>query len=210
MAEQDSKPGISNNGKWSFLGEGGYRRAYSVGNFCVKILKKPKNISQRLRHYIELVYLERIFAKKRSYDFIAQYREEIVGMVFEMIRNDDGKVSRSLAEILDDEKFLQENYDKILSALAEFYNKLYKNSILTRNSNPQNLLLQESKDGWRFVLIDDIGTTTFIHFEYNFKFLARMRTKKYFLRFLNRIEKRYENNLPAKLANDVKNNLNLH
>jgi hypothetical protein len=73
MAEQDKKLDISDNGTWSFLGEGGYRIAYSIGNLCIKVLKKPKNISQRLRHYIELVYLERIFAKKRSYDFIAQY-----------------------------------------------------------------------------------------------------------------------------------------
>jgi hypothetical protein len=157
-----------------------------------------------------LEYLKRIFSQKRSYDFIAQYHAEVVGMVFELIQNDDGQVSKSLAEILNDEKFLRQNYDKILKALTEFYNKLYCNSIMTRNSNPQNILLQESKNGWRFVLIDDIGTTTLIHFEYYFKFLARIKTKKYFLRFLNRIERRY-NNIPlaVKLANDAKNILNL-
>ncbi|MDR2191472.1 MAG: hypothetical protein LBO62_01130 [Endomicrobium sp.] len=197
------------NGKWSFLGEGGYKKAYSIGDLCVKIIKNPKILSKRLRHYIELEYLEQIFAKGHSYDFIAQYHGELIGAVFETVRNDDGKVSRSLDEILNDEKFLYENYDKILKALVEFYNKLYNNSIMSRNSNPENLLLKESKDGWRFVLIDDIGTTTFIHLEYYFKFLARMKTKKYFLRFINRIAKLYNSALPVKLAKDVKNILNL-
>ena len=176
-------------------------------DLCVKVLKEPESASQRRRHNKEILYVKRISAHSPPYDFIAQWRRELIVAIFETVRNADGQISKSLEEILNDESLLSKNYNKILSALKEFYNKLYRSAVVSGNTNPSNLLLKESENGWLFVQIDDLGTTTFISLEYCFKFLAKLKIKRYWMRFIKYIEEKYKLPFSSKLAKDLKSHL---
>jgi hypothetical protein len=110
------------------------------------------------------------------------------GFVFECIRDYDGKISKSLLQMLEDENFMLQNFDRIASAVRVFKKTLQDDALVMRNTNPANLLLKEiSPQQSKFVLIDDWGTTAFIPLEYFVKILAIKKLERYWSRLANQI-----------------------
>ncbi|MDR1941050.1 MAG: hypothetical protein LBQ47_01835 [Endomicrobium sp.] len=202
-----------------FLGQGVQRKCYlhpQNHGLCVKILNSPQSKSQIRRIKSEIDYFKLLIKKNMFFDFIARYFGAADtnlgrGHVFETVRNYNGQISKSLDKILEDETFLSKNYNKIFTALIEFKNKLYDNAVVFRNTSAQNILLKELSGGAvKFVLIDDLGTVNFIAFEYYFKFLAKIRFKRYWDRFITMIETHNKKPSALKFAKDLREDFIKH
>lgn len=76
------------------------------------------------------------------------------GLVMDLVRDDDGKISRSLRELLSGE-YPPETFDQAFDDLGRF---LIRHVVLTRSILDHNLAAQERADGsWRLVMIDGYG-----------------------------------------------------
>jgi hypothetical protein len=123
-----------------------------------------------------------------------------LGYVFEVIRDYGGPISKSLSAILEDRVLMKKNFNKVVSAIKAFKKVCWDNALVTRNTNPDNLLLQEkSSQDTKLVLIDDWGSNSFIPIEYSSKILARKKLQRYWDKLAAFIE-RYESEDALKIA----------
>jgi len=148
------------------IGKGSSRRCYQhpadVGK-CVKVEEgdQLKVTSEELKHYRKL--------RRRgiSWEMVACYHETVLtdqgpGAVFDMPRDSDGSVSKtleyylSLDELVADARVMR-------AALNEFRKYLLSHNIVLRELKPENVVWCRYEQGkGRFVLIDGIGNNQFL------------------------------------------------
>jgi len=195
-----------------FMGSGTQRKCYmhpSNPDLCIKFLLDPKNKSDMRQMTREIKYLKKLnsYNRGQGLEFLTRYCGDVKsdlgkGYVFEIVKDYDGNISKSLVHYLRNENLLMDNYDKIVSALKTLKKRIYDEGVVLKNIFPCNLLLQKTSDGKeRFVIIDDIGTPTVIPLEYYFKPLARNKLNRYWKRYLVPfIKENYANQTAQKLA----------
>jgi len=148
------------------IGKGSSRSCYQhpadLGK-CVKVeySRQLKVTSEELKHYRKL--------RRRgiSWDMVACYHETVLtdqgpGAVFDMPRDCDGAVSRtlhyylSLDELVPDARVMR-------AALNEFRKYLLSHNIVLRELKPENVVWCRYEPGkGKFVLIDGIGNNQFL------------------------------------------------
>lgn len=148
------------------IGKGSSRRCYQhpedMGK-CVKVQKNPSlNITaEELKHYRKLQ------RRGISWEMVARFHETVSteqgpGAVFDMPRDADGSVSRTLHHYLQ-EPAAAVDPGGMADALGEFRRYLLTQNIVVRELKPQNLVWQRMAGGAaRFVLIDGIGNNQFL------------------------------------------------
>ena len=97
------------------------------------------------------------------------------GLVLDLIRDHDGKISRSLREWIT----LGIDLESIKPAFMDLGNFLIEHSILTRHILDHNLALSLGKSGGRtFYLIDGIGDAAWLPLAQWFRTLGRLKIKR--------------------------------
>jgi hypothetical protein len=165
-----------------FLGKGRTRECYRHPHdtsLCVKVDYLDKGCRQTSK---EAKYYQKLRRLKPAleYDFIPRFHGMIetnrgIGGVFDLVRDDDGQVSRTLGECLRDGTVARERpvWEK---SLDQFLGRLMETGVILRDLNPGNLSARRLADGSiRLVAIDGIGHRDFIPFCDHCLWIARRK-----------------------------------
>lgn len=179
------------------LGKGFHKACYqhpTDPDLCVKIvinqaIDATKQFKRELKHNLAL---QKRFGKK-AVKGLSCYLGTVetnlgTGYLFELVLDDDGKVSKSLADYLENKEFVAYNYAQIQADLNILKQRLLDQSIIPMTIYPYNLLYRRKKEQeFELIIIDDIGTASFIPLEYYSKGFADSRIKRKWERFLKDI-----------------------
>jgi hypothetical protein len=165
-----------------FLGKGRTRECYRHPidpSLCIKVDyhdKGCRQTSKEAKYYLKL----RRIKPKLEYNFIPHFHGMVEtnlgpGGVFDLIRNDDGQVSRTLGECLRDGTVERER-PLWEAALDQFLSRLIESGVILRDLNPGNLSARRLADGSiQLVAIDGIGHRDLIPLCDYFPWIARRK-----------------------------------
>jgi len=211
ILKNDIGAGVVNLTDKEFIGEGYHKKCYihpEDSLKCIKILHDTSiNAQKQLER--EIRYNEKL--KERNVSILPKYYGEIStnmgkGYVFELIKNSDSHTPiGSLSDYLLSETLLRENFSNLFDALKKLKSDMLFFKVITMALYPQNILYkQDDKNHGSFIIIDDIGSAALIPIEYYFTFAARARIERKWKRFVENIEKEYDNPLAKELAKKIR------
>lgn len=102
-----------------------------------------------------------------------------VGIVTDLIRDDDGKVSAMLADYALEHGRPRE----LMAALEKFYEILRHNVVITRDILDHNLVVKKTNNQLRIVMIDGFGSSEVIPLSSWFKRIGRKKVERKIERF---------------------------
>lgn len=150
----------------NLIGVGLHRKCYvhpENENLCIKVgyNSNPKEDKREISYYNSL--------KRRSisWTMLPKYygKEETnlgEGTVFDLIRDEDGSVSKTLEYYLDQGREDVKRSD-LIAALENLKDYLLNELILTMTIKPKNIVYQKNNDGsGKLIIVDNIGTSEFI------------------------------------------------
>lgn len=197
----------------AFIGEGSHRACYEHPDDkerCVKIGEIDSKESCRERD------LYRILKKRNiSWDALSHFYGLVetnlgTGAVFELVRDYDGNVSKTLEFYLEQYSVLEsigtneknELYDEIARSVEQLKGDLVNNTILIRSLLPENVLFKKlSETTGRLVVIDNIGNTDFLPLCDYSKCLSRRKIERKWAKFERYMLKNYHSHQITKSVN---------
>ncbi len=117
------------------------------------------------------------------------------GSIFYLIQNYNGDISKSLKYYLYSNEELEKHRYSISIAMLSLKKYLLEQHVITRNLLPENIVCQKvNQNDFRLFVIDNIGNSDFIPICTYSKFFARMKIKRKWRRFKEKIFKIDVNN----------------
>lgn len=174
------------------VGSGRHRDCYfhpHDDNKCIKILYNPadggvKEVKREMAYYRKR---SRQIRQSRSVpDFYGKVKTDRgEGYVFDLVRDYDGQISKTLEFYLKSQQFSQAFLE---NKLYDLRNDLVAHNIATMNLKDYNILYRKTdlNEGY-LVVIDNIGESEFFPVASLFHFLHRRKVDRIFSRFFNRL-----------------------
>lgn len=145
------------------------------------------------------------FLQRRNIDWISLpqfYGNEETnigpGAVFDLIRDDDRQVSKTLAFYLDNLSSTPELVESISQALIKLKRDLLEQNIITMTLKPKNMVLQLRNDGVRCLIIDNIGNSDIVPISSYVRFFGRKKIERKWGKFKGLLSKKFTNQSNAK------------
>jgi serine/threonine protein kinase len=176
------------------LGEGTKRKCFAHPDdpgLCIKISSERGRRSAKR----EIRYLKLLRRRGKSLAQIADYKGAIqtnigAGDLYELVRDCDGRVSRSIRHYLslgDDDIT-----ERVVGAIEGLRCYLNRNLILFSDIRPDNLLVRRECNGvLRLIIIDGVGDNNQIQFIEYFRFLGIRKCMRKWDAFILRVAKEY-------------------
>ena len=171
------------------IGKGAHRVCYrhpSDQNKCIKISSVANDSAQRL----ECRYYEKLAAANINWKHLSRYYNTVEtnlgdGYVYELIKDYDDIISRSLMDYLFDKKNQEVEREVVLDSLAKLKNYLLENKIIVRNLRPYNVVFRRTAPAAGIaVIIDNIGHhNNLFHISDRVAFMARKDIQKKWAKF---------------------------
>jgi hypothetical protein len=172
-----------------FLGKGRTRECFRHpcdASLCIKVDYHDKGCCQTSK---EAQYYQKLRRLKPGleYDFIPRFHGMVetnrgAGGVFDLVRDDNGQVSRTLGECLRDGTVVRER-QLCEKALDQFLGRLMETGVILRDLNPGNLSARRLADGSiQLVAIDGIGHRDLIPLCDYFPWIARRKQARHIAR----------------------------
>ena len=156
--------------------EGRTIRLAKKTNFFTKFRRQYNNNEDEARE-LKRVHRRIGDAMSRHLPLCYGYEETDLGpgLVLDLVSDADGRISRSIREMISTGFDLQE----LRPAYDEFGKFLLDNVILTRNLHDHNMVAQHLEDGsWRIVLIDGVGDPSWVPLASWFRSLGEKKVRK--------------------------------
>lgn len=171
-----------------FVGKGLHRECYVHPNDeqrCIKVVVAGDlSESKREQNYYKLLQKRGI-----SWDILPRFHGVIetnmgAGAVFDLIRDHDGEISKTLEYYLSSEQLDGAENPGINQAISVFKRELYRQSIITMTLSPKNIMYKKTgpNEGC-LILIDNIGNSDFIPICSYIDSLAKKKITRKLLRF---------------------------
>lgn len=180
-------------GENDFLGKGNNNQVYYYPGDKGKCIKIPLNTGTKRFMKYELQYRKCHKEKVEKSTLLTKYYGMIetnlgIGYVFELVRDFNGRCSKTLESFIMDEK----DSSEILEVLKVLKTKIFEESNITNPLSPNNCLIQRiSEQKFRPRIIDDIGMHVLIPIPYYFNSIARRREEKIWKNFVNLLHNQY-------------------
>ncbi|OUR65482.1 hypothetical protein A9Q79_00350 [Methylophaga sp. 42_25_T18] len=155
-------------------------------NLCIKVVTYG-NQQETKR---EQGYYKQLQKRNVAWDLLPKFHGNVEtsmgqGAIFDLIRDPDGQISKTLEYYLDDKDFVLTHRQQLESALAELRQYLLKYNIMSMAMKPKNILYQLSKSGQgKLFIIDNIGNSDFIPICNYVPFLANKKIVRRWNRFI--------------------------
>ncbi len=171
-----------------FVGKGLHRECYIHPNDeqrCIKVVVAGDlSESKREQSYYKLLQKRGV-----SWDILPRFHGVIetnkgAGAVFDLIRDYDGEISKTLEYYLSSEQLDNAENLGISQAINVFKQELYRQSIITMTLSPKNIMYKKTgiNEG-RLIIIDNIGNSDFIPICSYIDSLAKKKITRKLLRF---------------------------
>ena len=182
------------------IGEGNHRICYlhpEDNSKCVKITKDKVRSHKQSRRESE--YYEYISSFKKNTDNISSYFGKVdtnlgEGLVFELFRDYDCKVSKTIDYYLKNDLYKESKL--IIKSLDDLYNYLINNMIMFVDLKPVNVLFKIESTDFKLMIIDGIGhgNDRFIRISDYFDSIALKKIQSQFKIFISKLYIDYPNN----------------
>ena len=183
-----------------FVGKGLHRECYihpDNEHRCIKVVVAgDMSESKREQSYYRLL-------QKRDvcWDILPRFHGLVetnkgAGAVFDLIRDFDGEVSKTLEYYLSAESLDSAENPGINQAIIVFKQELYRQSIITMTLSPKNIMYKKTAaNEGRLILIDNIGNSDFIPICNYIDSLAKKKITRKLLRFEQTVLKMCAHNI---------------
>ena len=179
------------------FGIGAHRECYlhpEEENKCIKIPFPNNEDKDQLEQY----YFERLSRRNISWEMLSRSYGQVStdrgkGYVFDLIRDFDGTISKSLHYYLSDGGSREISVEDLPSALSRLKEYLLAEKIILANMKPYNLLYKklEPHEG-HLVVIDNIGYhNRHFHLCEYWDWFATVRIKRKWSTFLSELRRNY-------------------
>ncbi|MDF7671384.1 YrbL family protein [Orbaceae bacterium ESL0721] len=199
-----------------YVSRGLHRKCYihpENENRCIKVNYNEGAKEETNR---EIAYYKHLIRRKIAWNSLAQYygaitTNEGVGHIFDLIRDEDGQIAKPLEYYVASEELTKKYYDSLVDSLKNLKTALLKDRIITMTIKSKNILFQlysnNTQQGNRLIIIDNIGNSTFIPVASYIRFMAEKKIERTWQRFLRSLIKENSNNkLINQLIHDVNSN----
>ncbi|MDX9744917.1 MAG: YrbL family protein [Syntrophales bacterium] len=190
--------------KARMVGRGKHRACYAHphdGNLCVKVLLPQKSKTPLIEAAREVAYYDDLLEKRGvPWTMLPKYHGEIPtsrgrGFVFDMIRDHDGGVSRTLGHYLASSEDTDRYAEPLGKAFDRLKDYLLEWRIVTKTLKAKNILCQKIReDEVKLVVVDNIGTSDFIPVSKYIDFLAERKIRRKWRQFERDLRKTYPKN----------------
>lgn len=173
------------------INEGTNRACYSHPSDYLKCIKI--DIRENKETENELKYYRKLKKSNVPFEMISEfygYEQTNLGKatVFELIRDDDGKISQEMDKFLDNNSV--DDIEKILKHLPLLKKYIFDNKIYVKDLNPVNVMYQIKKKSNRLVIIDGLAHSNYNPFFYTCDFFIMNKIKNSWNRFIKIIGKK--------------------
>ena len=168
---------------------------------CIKVLfRTPDEDLERELKYRKIREKRGLKSKLLTTYFGTVETNFGTGYVFEHVIDFDGSTSRTLAQLLKNAVADTRLVPVVTKVMCVFKAMWFEELISVSNVEPGNFMVQRySETDFTVRIIDNIGSSAFIPLPYYFDCVAKFRTKKYWNRFLNELQRDYPSVMTAEL-----------
>jgi len=180
--------------KEHLIGKGYNRECYKhpdKNKLCIKVNLPGTPSSDNDR---EKKYYQHLLKRNVSWEMVPKYHGDIdtnigLGSVYDLILDDDGSVSKTLENYLDEKN----DFNNVLKPFLSLKNYLLQQRIIIMTLHPRNVLCQR-KDGaiTKLVICDDIGNSDFIPVCNYSHYLAKLKITRKWDKFEQLLSTKYQ------------------
>lgn len=181
------------------IGRGTNRTCYAhpqQSDLCIKVTHS-NDFSEMIK---EIKYYRYLMQRDISWEHISSYHGSIEttkgrGEVFDLIKDYDGEVSKTLSYYLQSDELTKSIINPI-PLLKELKEYTLKELVVVKDLNTKNMLYQKvSEHEARLVLIDGVLNNDYLPFTKYIDYFTRKKIIRLWNRFENSLPKKYEFNL---------------
>ncbi len=171
-----------------FVGKGLHRECYihpDNKQLCIKVVVAG-NLSESKR---EQKYYKLLQKRDICWDVLPRFHGLIdtnkgSGAVFDLIRDFDGEVSKTLEHYLSSKRLDNSENAGIKEAISIFKHELHRQAIITMTLSPKNIMYKKmTPNSGRLIVIDNIGNSDFIPICNYINYLAKKKIARKLRRF---------------------------
>jgi len=175
------------------FGKGLHREVFvhpDNADLCIKVVTNG-NQQETKR---EQGYYKQLQKRNIAWDLLPKFHGNIEtslgpGAVFDILRDPNGKICKTLEYYLADKEFIANNQQQLQTALVELREYLLKYHIMSMAMKPKNMLYQLSETGaGKLFIIDNIGNSDFIPICNYVHFFADQKIVRRWDRFIAKLE----------------------
>ena len=183
----------------ALIGKGLHRECFAHPDDparCIKVVVSG-TIDENRR---EAGYYSRLARRGICWDMLTRFYGLVPtnlgeGAVFDLVRDYDNTVSRTLAHYLESTA-LTERYGAVIrQALVALQAYLLRNRVITMTLKPKNILFQRAAESaGKLVIVDNIGNSDFLPIADYSAFFARRKIQRKWRRFEQSMRRDYSSN----------------
>ena len=205
------KDGVITLSEDLFYGKGTHKKSYRHPHDSSKCIKMAYSALGQKDLDRELRYLEVVSSCGGEHRMLPKYFGPVEtnigkGHVYEFITDYNGKACLTLELLCRDDKLLAQYFDEIVNKLKQLKADMLNENIITMGLFAENILFQRvSASEFLVRVVNDMGSAALIPLEYYFGFIAKIRIKKRWRRFIEHLLNDYgSKELVVKLVNAIK------
>lgn len=181
------------------VGKGLHRECYvhpDDDNLCIKVVvNRGEEETRREQAYYK-------FLQKRNviWEMLPKFYGEVdtnlgSGAVFDLIRDADGSVSKTLEHYIESPQLTEVNFQGLLQSLLSLKEYLITQNIMTMTIKPKNIVYkkQEAQSGL-CIIIDNIGNSDLLSISSYSRFFGRKKINRKWTKFITSMQKHYPDN----------------
>ena len=179
------------------VGKGLHRECYvhpEDETLCVKVVVNGDDKETKR----EKAYYKRLLKQNNKFTCVPRYHGDVktdkgIGGVFDLVRDFDGAVSKTLEYYLESPALVAEKLNDIYDALETLKAELLEQGVVTMTIKPKNIVYKLGEDGkGKLIIIDNIGSSSFLRPEYFSLFFARKKVMRKWSKFKEFLVKHYK------------------
>lgn len=139
------------------IGKGRDRVCYqhpTIQEQCIKISIDNDKQSKREMRYFRFLKNKQTDLSKISAFISKVYTDKGVGYAFDLIRDEDGQVSKTLHQSLELKEYTIDQVKPLIAGLKKY---LIDNKICVKDISPSNISCKKTKDGLNLIIIDGVS-----------------------------------------------------
>lgn len=150
----------------TLIGKGLHREVYvhpDDSNKCIKVVVlRGEEETKR-----EQAYYRRLQKQNISWNSLPKFYGNVdtnmgPGAVFDLVRDDDGQVSKTMAYYLDNLAQYQDKQSEFIDALKRLKQDLQNQNIVSMAIKPKNMVIRQTQGKLDCLMVDNIGDSTLI------------------------------------------------
>jgi len=185
--------------KSDMIGKGWHRECFihpENDTLCIKVVVSGNNKeTEREQSYYQLLQKREV-----TWDRLPKFHGNTEtslgsGAIFDLIRDENGDVAKTVEYYLNDETLMQDMHQHIHTALVDLKSYLINQNIITMSIKPKNLLYQKRSGlQGRIYIVDNIGNSDLFPISSYSRYFGQKKLNRKWAKFKKSLMNDYQKN----------------